>query len=388
MKPNNPTAKTIPLPVALLREALGGLKAATDRKSRLPILKDTALVRLNGALTLTATDLDHFLTFTALAEPEPRTILERKLQAARRAREHPQNIAIVAPMPILRDACKAADKGTDVILSETHASYEMNGQRVLAKLWPEKPLPADDFPPLPRAIEAAPFLCDEALRARVMAAMQCRTYDETRYILQGVYFDKHDRAVCGTDGRHLFRGDADLADLPNGFILPDIRVLHHKPFAEQDWQLRVSTGELSIVAGAWTIQTKPIEGVYPNYRQVSEHFPKPNVVARFGNAELVLDALEKLPKAADTNFYPLKMTVAFTQGEAAFIVGDTSYRIPTRSKFAKGVKEVRLTMQRQYWQRAFEMDLTSVETACGDAPHPIVFRGELGLLVAMPMRPD
>ena len=58
--------KEIVLPVLTLKNALPGLNRIVDKKSSLPILQHVRLARdLEGKISIQATDLDAFATYTA-----------------------------------------------------------------------------------------------------------------------------------------------------------------------------------------------------------------------------------------------------------------------------------------------------------------------------------
>ncbi len=63
--------KEIVLPVMALKEALPGLNKVVSKRSALPVLQHVRLVRdADGKISIQATDLDAFATYTA-KEPLP-----------------------------------------------------------------------------------------------------------------------------------------------------------------------------------------------------------------------------------------------------------------------------------------------------------------------------
>ncbi len=264
---------SITLPVLALRTALAGLTKVVNRRCTLPVLAYLKIERRNGAVHLTGTDLDVYLTYSHTTEPPPITALAKSLAALRWQREA---ATILVPLDTLRHAAKSAS-GTDpwVTLTPDTASWSTPGGAVSM---PFTPIPAKEFPEIP----SAPFCrtnLDAATRSALVEAHTYSSKDETRYVLNGVYIEvQHGEAACppvavATDGRRLYRRRVPaLASIGGNIILPNkaLTVLSAAPLLAHEWRIGASRNTLraAVKAGPWSLVTKLIEGNYPNYRQV------------------------------------------------------------------------------------------------------------------------
>ena len=153
--------------------------------------------------------------------------------------------------------------------------------RAAASFYRINGLSADEFPP------TASFKEDKkvVLPQETMAAMLKKTAfavstDESRYVLNGIYFSlkDHKLTLVATDGRRLALVDEEL-DVPEKsqgeFIVPAktvnelTRLLQGKGTVELKYAENQAAFTLASEKGASVlITTKLIEGNYPNYRQV------------------------------------------------------------------------------------------------------------------------
>ncbi len=264
---------SITLPALVLRTALAGLNKTVNRRCTLPVLAYLKIERRNGAIHLTGTDLDLFLTYSHPTEPPPITALAKSLAVLRWQRDA---ATILTPLETLRHAAKAAS-GTDpwVTLTPDTASWSTPGGAVSV---PFPPIPAKEFPETP----PAPFCrtnLDAGARAALLEAHLFSSEDETRYVLNGVYIEmQHGDAACppvvvATDGRRLYRRHVPtLSTLGGNLILPNkaLTVLSTAPLMAHEWRAGANPNKLcaAVKAGPWSLLTKLIQGSYPNYRQV------------------------------------------------------------------------------------------------------------------------
>jgi DNA polymerase-3 subunit beta len=144
----------------------------------------------------------------------------------------------------------------------------------------------DEFPPLPEFGDEKAYTLEQAeLTAMLKSVAYAQSSDETRYILNGVYFNFKDGklALVATDGRRLALVSKELA-VPSGsagaIILPAktvaelLRLLGKGEklkiaFNERRAAFQIETGkDSSGLTDSIYLFSKVVEGNYPNYQQV------------------------------------------------------------------------------------------------------------------------
>jgi DNA polymerase III sliding clamp (beta) subunit (PCNA family) len=96
--------------------------------------------------------------------------------------------------------------------------------------------------------------------------------DETRHVLNGVFFHHEEKAVAGTDGRRLTRIDIEDSPFDRDIIVPATGVLKNGILESDLGGIGVLTEDetdtLEIDTAVWRYQVICPEGVYPNYQHV------------------------------------------------------------------------------------------------------------------------
>ncbi len=246
---------------AALAKALQHVTSVVERRNTIPILANVSLRAEGDALHLKATDLDIEVTETAAAEtlaPGGTTV----------------------PAHTLHDIIRKLPEGAQIELAgkadEGRLAITSGSSRFLLAC-----LPADDFPELGLDGMSHRF----TLHARDLARLIEKTRfaistDETRYYLNGIYFEAmegedgaHLRAVA-TDGHRLARMDASLPDgaagMP-GIILPRKTVQElAKLLADHADEVAVelSANKIRFTAGDIVLTSKLIDGTFPDYQRV------------------------------------------------------------------------------------------------------------------------
>ncbi len=142
-------------------------------------------------------------------------------------------------------------------------------------------LSADEFPPLPKfKDDRKVVLPQETIKAMLRKTSFAISTDESRYVLNGIYFSlkDHKLTMVATDGRRLALVDeeADLVEKSQGeFIVPAKAVNELNRLLQDKGEVEIKYAENQ---AAFTLKdekglsvlvvTKLIEGNYPNYRQV------------------------------------------------------------------------------------------------------------------------
>jgi len=204
----NAQTKEITLAVSELKEALPGLTKIIGKSRTLPVLNTVRINRnREGIVTLHATDLDSFLSYTAKepqeGPPEEVLVPVDQLTKATKSSAPKEEIAIVR---------EAKDK--------VKIRYNMAGNRVEQTI---STLPVNEYPPCPSIRQPATQLEPQFGQA-LKEALACCSEDSSRYVLQGACLDVNDRKfhyIVGTNGRFLFSANSFCFNLQKFVIIPD-----------------------------------------------------------------------------------------------------------------------------------------------------------------------
>ena len=239
-----------------------GLQAVQNiitTRTTLPILSNVLLRAEGSRVELTATDLDVTIscaTTGQVQEPGAITLPVKRFSGI--VRELP---ALEAEMEVdEKNACSIRAGGS---------YYKLNG------------LPAEEFPPLTSFTEKKRVsLPQEKLRAMLRKTAFAISTDETRFVLNGIFFSlkEHKVTLVATDGRRLALTDEDL-DVPTDgqgdFIVPTKAINELSRLLQQkgDVELKLTENQASFAmqddkGNGIVIISKLVEGNYPNYRQV------------------------------------------------------------------------------------------------------------------------
>ncbi len=144
----------------------------------------------------------------------------------------------------------------------------------------------DEFPPLPDFGDDKTFTLEQAeLLSMLKSVAYAQSTDETRYILNGVYFNFRDGklALVATDGRRLALISKELdvpAEKAGSIILPAKTVSELLRMLDKGEKLKVSFNDRraafqinadnpdSGLVDSVYLYSKVVEGNYPNYQQV------------------------------------------------------------------------------------------------------------------------
>jgi len=288
------------LPIAELKPALIGLGKIIAKRSTLPVLNHLKIERTkDGWITLTATDLDHFVT-VRLEQPSDG-----------------DPISLLVPYDELLKITKNCPKTDNLLIgSDENPSepsvviqYAIGNQIAEAKV---ATLPPAEFPEIPR-IKGESVPVTDAVRQSIHEAMDCASEDETRLILNGAYIDtsKPDaHYVVGTDGRHLYSSNSFSLPLKESLIIPTHKFIGWKEFNNDgEWQLRMATpvknedsSHLQISSRRWRYITRQIEGNFPNWRQVVPTDFKTKLEFDPSTVDAVVQLIERIPCDDAINF--------------------------------------------------------------------------------------
>ena len=243
-------------------QILNGLQATQNvvsTRTTLPILSNVLLRADGNRLQLSATDLDVTVTATVEATVKSSgatTIPAKKL------------FGIVRELGTPEIEIEVDDKNVTSLRSGP-SFFKIRG------------LGAEEFPPMPQLKEDRKVtLPQEKIRGMLRKTSFAVSSDETRYVLNGLYFSlkDHKMSMVATDGRRLalVEEEVDISEKSQGeFIVPAkaVNELNRLLQDKGDIELNFSENQASFALKddkglSIVLVTKLIEGSYPNYRQV------------------------------------------------------------------------------------------------------------------------
>ncbi len=358
----------ITLAVAELKEALPGLTKVIGKSRTLPVLQTVRIARnREGLVTLQATDLDSFATYTfkeaQQGPPEDVLVPVDQLTKAAKCSSPKEEIGIVA---------ESKDK--------VKLRYNIGGNMVQQTI---TTLPVDEYPPAPRFIQPGVELEPQFGQA-LREALACCSEDSSRYVLQGACLDVSDKKyhyVVGTNGRTLFSANSFCFNLQKSVIIPDSKFLDWSDFLdEQPAFLSVEPGKervpakkgqpaqealagwVKLESPRWTFVAREIDGEYPNWR---ECVPTPNstwtkvMLSEEAIAQLLL-VIPKLPGLNSPHSTVRLRVDSYLNIEGPNKDQDEWTSIPVQNVAVTG-KAVTIAFNRQYLLTALKFGLSELQ---------------------------
>jgi DNA polymerase-3 subunit beta len=236
-----------------------------ERRNTIPILGNVLLKAEKDQLSVRATDLDVMLTASVACEVTEIGIT-------------------TVPAQMLENIVKKIKADIEIKLSQAadESVMQLRAGRSNFKL---QTLPESDFPDLPVHDIAATFEIPAADLLTLLGRSEfCMSEDETRYYLNGVFFQHMDgvlRAVA-TDGHKLARievtapegaKDFQSGDNNNGVIIPkktvkDVLLPILKDGGHDKVTVQIAQTKVIFTAGRISVTTKLIDGTFPDYERV------------------------------------------------------------------------------------------------------------------------
>ncbi len=251
------------IPKNALQRGLARIQSIVEKRNTMPILANVHLAaegdEAAGVLQLAATDLEVGLRSSypaAVAEPGSVTASARKLYE------------IVRELP---DESVQIEVSTNAYLSIHCARAEFTLAGNLA----------DEYPTLPTASpEHMTTIQAVVLGEMIERTIYAASADETRYNLNGVYFEYLEETqklrLVATDGHRLAYVDRDLgapfSGLAQGVIIPRKALIELKRLVDEEdadeLQIGFEGNNGLVEKPGVTLVMRLIEGEFPNYRQV------------------------------------------------------------------------------------------------------------------------
>ncbi len=243
-------------------QIINGLQAVQNvvgSRTTLPILSNVLLNAQEGRLRFTATDLDVTISCSVesnIERPGAVTLPVKKVYGLVRE---------LAPGEI---EMEVDDRNTCTIRS-AGSLYKLNG------------LAAEEFPPLAKFDDRKRIvLPQERVKTMLRRTSFAMSNDETRYVLNGIFFSLKDHkfTMVATDGRRLALAEEE-ADIPaesqGELIVPTKAINELNRLMQPTGQIELTFTENQVAMTlndekgfSVLVISKLVEGTYPNFRQV------------------------------------------------------------------------------------------------------------------------
>jgi DNA polymerase-3 subunit beta len=269
---------------ASLKEALDKLKTVVEKRNTIPILGNVMLTSDRGTLFMQATDLDVMMTVALPATVEA-------------------GMNITVPVHQLSDLVRMAPKGSITTLTpDAHHGMLIDFG---GKPFSLHALPVTDFPH--DCVDLKPgnhhdfTLAGADFWNGLDATQFAISTEETRYYLNGVYIHKVDGELrmVTTDGHRLaFQSFGQQPDvcIPGGAILPrkTAKVLHKfmkgKACPKDVRVLIADSVNTTRMRFEWdniTVNTKVIDGSFPDYPRVVPNDSYTSIIAKIDQQQML-----------------------------------------------------------------------------------------------------
>ena len=369
----------------ILLRALAHVQSVVERRNTIPILANVLLRTRDGALELTATDME-----IAVAERLPADI--------KRAG------ATTVPAATLYEIVRKLPEGAQVELDHPGGDAPL-GLRAGRFSTSMNCLPVEDFPVMAEGSLPHRFsLPALSLRAMVDRTRFAISTEETRYYLNGIYLHEATsegarvlRAVA-TDGHRLARVEEPLpegAEKIPGVIIPRKTVLEVRKLADETTEpVTIALSDTKIAfeldAGRIKLVSKLIDGTFPDYERV---IPRDNDKLLRVNKREFAEAVERVAAISSERSRPVKLALeknALTLSAASPEMGSASEQLNEHLSYDATPLEI--GFQARYLRDITDQisgDDSNVEFKFADGTMPTVVRQEgdaSALYVLMPMR--
>lgn len=355
-----------------LSAALAQVSGIVANNSTLPILSNVLIEAYGSLLKLSTTDLDRCATnrIEAGIEEQGEVTLPVKRLAA-----------IVRELPTEEISIEVDSQNIATIRSGPSV-FKING------------LPATEFPEMGNVKEGLHLTINQAdLKAALDKTVYAMSFDESRYILNGIYFEAEQSqlALVSTDGRRLALLNCDAAEtvaFEKSFIIPrntidDLR----KALGQSDVvDLLVSDSMACFEINNLTLTTKLIEGNYPNFRQ---GIPDGSKYRAKVERESFLSALKRVALLVNERTNSLKLTF----GDSGILISSNSPDIGESEESVDAIydgPEITMGLNPEFLSaclRALPNDQVFIDLSDSDSPAVIrVESPESFLYIIMPMR--
>jgi DNA polymerase-3 subunit beta len=365
---------------AALLKSLGHVQSVVERRTTIPILSNVRLEATDGALALSATDLDLSVVETTEAEVV-------------------QPGATTAPAHTLYDVVRKLPEGARVAIERSASGAEITLRSGRATF--DLPcLPADEFPTMgDEGLDHRFALPAGELRKLIDRTRFAISTEETRYYLNGIYFHALDNGAghlrgVATDGHRLARVEVALpegaAGMPSVIVprktIGEVRKLIDELDADATVGIWLSNARIRFDIGPAVLRSRLIDGTFPDYERVIPTGNDKLLVARTKEFSEVIDRVATIStdrsRAVKLALADGKLTLSAVSPEAGRAVEELDVSYPSEPLEIGFNARYMLDMSAQ-------IEGDDIELAILDAASPMIVRDPKDnstLYVLMPMR--
>jgi DNA polymerase-3 subunit beta len=315
------------IPRQNLDKAIQRVLAVVSPKTTLPVLANFLMEanEKDKKIYLTATDLDMTVTTGADAT------VEEGGSATLPAKRFAEIVRELGDADVGLSA-----EGEDISIRAGKSKFRIVG------------IPTEEFPSLPKSDRASAFSVSGAALARMVDKVSfCTSKDETRPSLNGAIweFSADSMGMTATDGHRLatFKTSGDFKSLAGKNMIVPPKALGHAVriiSSEGDGDVSVSVHEnhVAFFIGSTIINSRLLEGPFPNYRQV---IPKDNDKEFIVGRENLMSAVRRVAVLADTLTHQVRMILSKKKTELVVSTPDVGEaREEIAGKFTSETMEV------------------------------------------------
>jgi DNA polymerase-3 subunit beta len=305
------------IPRQSLDKAIQRVLAVVSPKTTLPVLANFLLEVDKKAkkISLTATDLDMTVTTGAGAA------IEEGGSVTLPAKRFAEIVRELGDVDV-----EVTAEGEEIVIKAGKSKFRIVG------------IPTEEFPSLPKSERASAFSVDASVLARMVEKVSfCTSKDETRPSLNGAIweFSADQMGMTATDGHRLatFKTKGDFKAISGKNMIVPPKALGHavriiSAEAEEAVSVSVHENHVAFFIGETTINSRLLEGPFPNYRQV---IPKDNDKELLVDRAALASAVRRVAVLADTLTHQVRLTLSKKKVELVVStpdVGEAREEIP------------------------------------------------------------
>ncbi len=241
-----------------LSKGVQTIQSALSARTTLPILLNFLIETEKSKLKLISTDLQMGVKHYIKAE------IENEGSVTIPAKKFSDILHTLQPG---QDVFLSIDDDNRVLLKCGRSRFVINGS------------PKSEYPVLPEFNKSASFEVPAGeLAAMVKKTIFAASSDETRYVLNGVYWvgSEGRLEMVATDGRRLATAAADIlpkdkefrAIIPTKILHELIRLVNSLDNADKKISVSITENQIAFQTAETTMLSRLVEGSFPNYEQV------------------------------------------------------------------------------------------------------------------------
>jgi len=271
-----------------LYKCITHLQGIVDKKNTLPILSNILIEAKNNKLTLSSTDMD-----ISLIETINCSVLEEG--------------ATTINSQILYDIVRKLDENSEIEVISNNGkilTLRASGSRFSLAC-----LPKEDFPIIEQKKDGSNIKINSQILYKLIDKTKFAiSNEETRYFLNGLYFNIHDEnnnttlTLVGTDGHRLAKFSHKLdkkIEQVSGVIIPKKTIYELSKLLsdiDQDIEIIINSNKIIFLLDNLIFISKLIDGSFPDYKRV---IPEDNNNILEVDREKLLSAVDRVSTIAN-----------------------------------------------------------------------------------------